>query len=595
MKKIRVIAVLGALILTIGGFAFSNDIKPLSELKIGMKGIGKTIFKGSEIEEFKFEIIGFLGNFLPKKKLIIVKIDSDVLKGGGILEGMSGSPLYIDGKIIGAVAYGLTSYPKEAIGGVTPIEDILKVSKYDNIKVQIDFSDLKFKFDSKNALKISHLIERELFKRMGVNPGNREVYPIKLFSSSRGITEYQGFVLNSLFTPLQNVKITENLKNDKINKKIFQLSAADAVAVPLIRGDFEYSASGTVTYVSKNKEVYMFGHPFFNLGTVEFPMHKAEVISVMRSYNSSFKLAATRHEIGMIRQDRTSGIYGKLGEKSAMIPMKIFLKQSNSSVNLEMVRHPLLTPSLTAIALNSSFSSLFKNVGFQTLKVKGRIYLENEPDVVIDDFYSGTNCINEFSNMMMVINFFLMNNKDKYVKIQKIDFNIETSEEIKTSKITRVLINKNKFLENELIKLKIFYKKERGVDKKEEFEIRTPNIGPGKRFYVLVGGKKAISEFDSKNIKTSFFPSKLKYLVRAINNLRKSNRIYIKVFIPQDGVYLNGQEYTNMPDTEQNLFKTNSVDFRKHLVRYSTITEYQSRVDSVIEGQKILMLETKEQ
>lgn len=507
---------------------------------------------------------------------------------------MSGSPLYINGRVIGAAAYGLTSFPKEPIAGVTPIEDIIQTSEYDNIKVNIDISELKFSFDQKNAQMISHLIQKELLKRMGRSLNQKGLFPIKLFSTSRGIHSGSLFLLNPLFTPLQNLKISKNSKDMQKPTDIFKLLPADAVSIPLIRGDFEYSASGTVTHIEGDK-VYMFGHPFFNLGTIELPLHKAEVITVLHSFNQSSKLMETKHAIGTVLQDRRAAVYGKLGREPTMIPVKIYVKGQKKSVSVQICHHPLLTPSLSGITLSSVFSSLFKEVGFQSIKVNGRIYLKDEKDVILDDFYSGLDSITEFSSMIMVINFFLMNNQDKYVNIQKMDFEVETSEIMKTAEIKKVLINKNHFFEGEPVNLKIFYKKTNGAQIKEEISIRTPNIGAGKVFYILIGGKGAISQFDSKNIKASYFPSKLKYLIRAINNLRKNNRIYFKVFIPKRGIYIDGHEYSGIPDTEQNLFKSNNVEFNKNIVRYSTITEYQLPVSYVIKGQKILMIKTKEQ
>ena len=131
---------------------------------------------------------------------------------------------------------------------------------------------------------------------------------------------------------------------------MFEISAADAAAIPLIRGDFEFSFSGTVTYIKGNK-IYLFGHPLFNLGTVDFPLHKAEIISVVPSYRNSFKLTATRNMIGTVMQDRFSAIQAEMGKTPYMIPMKVFLENRNRSFNLEIVNHPLLTPVLGNIAL----------------------------------------------------------------------------------------------------------------------------------------------------------------------------------------------------------------------------------------------------
>lgn len=572
---------------------YPAEIMKFSELEKGMTGVGRTIFKGSQIEEFDFEIMGFLRNFLPGKNLIIVRLRSEILEGGGLLAGMSGSPLYVDGRLIGAAAYGLTGFPREPIAGVTPIEDILETAEYDDIKVNIDLSELKFRFDQENAVNINRLVQQILVSRSDISSLSKEIVPIKLLAHTRGLHPQSLFTLTSLFAPVQSLPVTGDPQPQPDLGTLFKLSAADAVSVPLIRGDLEYSASGTVTYVDGEK-LYMFGHPFFNLGTVDLPIHKAEVISLLHSYSQSSKMVETTHPVGSVLQDRMSAVYGKLGKTPDMIPLTIVLKNQDKKLEMEMVNHPLLTPSVTGIALSSTFSSLFKDIGFQSIDVRGRIYLRDQPDVILDNLYSGLDSINEFSSMMLAINFFLMNNNDRHVDIQKMNFELETSEIIRTADIKKVLINKHLFTENEPINLKVFYRKANGPQMKEEISFRTPNIGSGKTFYLLIGGREAISDFDSKNIKVSYFPDKLKYLIRAINNLRKNNRIYFKVFIPRQGIYIDGHEYSGMPDTEQRLFQNHNIDFRKNVVRYSTITEYQLPVPFVMKGRQIIMLKTKE-
>ena len=276
----------------------STDIMKLSEIKTGMEGEGRTIFKGTRIETFRFKVLGIIENYAPDKNLIIVELlDSPVLDEAGIIQGMSGSPVYINGKIIGSVSYGFP-YSKKPIGGVTPIEEIIKVDEHNNpvVSVEIDVSNLNVKFDKENLQHIADYLRRELIRRVSATP-NESLAPIPLIGAQKGIDPaITDPYFKPILSPASALKTNtwdqeKNLDIDNIDRKKFEIQPADAVAIPLIRGDFEYSASGTVTYVSGNK-VYLFGHPFFNLGTVEFPLHKADVITVVPSFQSSFKMAA---------------------------------------------------------------------------------------------------------------------------------------------------------------------------------------------------------------------------------------------------------------------------------------------------------------
>jgi len=567
------------------------EIMKLAEIQPGMQGEGKTIFKDTKIETFKFKVLGFIEKFVPNKNLIIVEIKSSVLEGGGILEGMSGSPLYINGKIIGAVSYGF-SFSKKPIAGVTPIEDIIKTSDYNNQAYFIDISDIKLGFDKKSIKNVVHLIQEELINRMNFSHV-KSILPIKLISTSKGMNPSALSYLKPMFTPLNNIEFSKKIKKNYINNDLFKISEGDAVSIPLIKGDFEYSASGTVSYVD-GKKIYLFGHPFFNLGTVDFPLHKAEIISIVPSYQSGFKLTASRNMIGAVVQDRFSGVQGELGGKPYMIPMKVFLKNRNRKFDIKIVSHPLLTPSLAAISLMNILSSEYQQYGSQSLRIKGKIFIEDEKNIILDDLFSGLDSSNEFTNLVLAINFFLMNNREKRIKIQKIDFEINSSETVRRTNIENVIINKNSFSPGEIISVKIIFRNERGNRTVRNINVKVPKLKPGSDFYLMVADKNEMAIFESKNIKSSYFPIKLSSLVRAINNLRKNNRVYFKILAPVKSLFIKGYEYSNLPQSLKNIFIFNSSSNVQSEMKYSTLMEYQMVIPAVVRGRKLFKLKIKE-
>lgn len=570
------------------------DIMKLSEIKPGMVGEGKSIFKGTEIETFKFKVLGILEKFVPDKNLIIVELESPVVEEAGIIAGMSGSPAYINGKIIGSVSYGFP-FAKKPIGGITPIEDIIKTDEYNTPTISIDISNIKIQFDKENIKFINDFLKQELSRRMNFTP-EASLTPIPLLGISKGMNPAVLSPLAPLFSPAGSFRdFSEdkfNARNMKIDRKKFEIAAADAASIPLIRGDFEFSGSGTVTYVNGNK-VYLFGHPFFNLGTVDFPLHKAEVISVVPSYQSSFKITATRNPIGTVYQDRFSGIQANLDEAPYMIPVKVFLENRNRTFNLEIANHPLLTPILGSVALDNIFASEYKQFGFASLRVKGTIFIENEKNVVIDDLFTGVNASQEFGNLLLAINFFLVNNKDRNIKIQKMDFEIEGSERVSSTTIENVILNKQAFYPGEVMDIRILLKNERGNELEEQLQITAPNLKSNSEFYLLVAGKNEMMEFETKNIKTNYFPTNLNTLIRAINNLRKNNRIYLKLMTTGEGIFVKGNEYSNLPVGLQNVFSFNTTSEDQTDMKFSTITDYQYPLPAVVTGTKLFKLKIK--
>lgn len=569
-----------------------QEIMKLSEIKEGMTGIGKTIFKGTQAESFNFKVLGILENTLaPNKDIIFVEIFSPALEESGIIAGMSGSPLYIDEKIIGAVAFGF-DFAKKPIAGVTPIEDIIATLEHNKPTYEVDITGIKIEFEKENYNKILNFIQAEI-SRWANFPGAAEMSPLKLLPSTRGLNTAALSYFKPILGQAANFKMSKEVKSDALPQELFKISPADAVSIPLVRGDFEFSALGTVTYVD-GKNVYLFGHPFFNLGTVDFPLHKAEIVTVFPSYQSSFKLGATKNMIGAVVQDRFSAVQGELGKTPYMIPMNVFLKNRNRKFSIEMVDHPLLTPALCFVSLNSMFSSEFQDFGFQTLSVNGKIFIEGEQNIIIEDLFSGADSINEFGGLIMAINFFVMNNKERKVKLQKIDFEISGHEDIRKMSIDNVILAKNSFKAGELIDLNIHLQNERGASQVENVSFKAPNLSPGTVFYLMVADKEEINKFETKNIQNPYFPDTLNPLIRAINNLRKNNRIYIKIMTQTQGLYLKGYEYSDFPASLQNVFVYNSTSKDQSMMKFSTIAEYQVEVPAVATGNKLFKLKIKE-
>ena len=588
MKKILLLAA----ILAFSCLLAAVDIMKLSEIRPGMEGEGKTIFKGSTIESFKFKVLGVLDKFVSDKNLIIAELFAPELTDGGVIAGMSGSPVYIDGKLIGSVSYGLSNFSRKPIAGITPIEDILKVDAAVGPAASVEISDIKIDFSRENVRNVADAIRRELVARLNYSPAPA-LTPIKLFASSSGFHPDALSSLQGAFMPLQSMSAGREMEKTKLSADMFTVRPADAVAIPLVRGDASYSATGTVTHVD-GKKVYVFGHPFFNLGTVDFPLHRAEVISVIPSYESSFKLAVTRNPVGVVQQDRFSGVQAELGKSPYMIPLKIFLKNRNRNFNLEVVNHPLLTPTLTYISLLNALLAEYQEFGFQSIAVSGKIFIEGQENVVLNDLFSGTTAFDEFSTLVMVINYFLLNNREKSIKIQKMDFEISGRETIQKADLENVLVNKISFLPEELMDIEMMLKNEKGERFTEKLTIKAPNLKPGATFYLMVADAMEVTEFDTKAIKTTYFPAQLGALIRAVNNIRKNNRIYLKIFVPAQGLFIRGFEYSYLPASVGNVLLYNSLAKDQANMSVSTIAEYQYEVPAVVSGKKIFKLQIKE-
>ncbi|MBN2264296.1 MAG: hypothetical protein JW775_00650, partial [Candidatus Aminicenantes bacterium] len=329
---------------------------PLSQIKPGMKGHGKSVFRGRTIEDFEAEILGVLENASPKRSIILARLKGRGLETTGIISGMSGSPVYIEGTLIGAVAYGF-SFSKEAIAGITPIEEMLAVGKEPESPRPSAVAPLVLRDDaSQQELSAAYLGSLAAIGAGRATPGPA-LAPLELPLVLSGFSAAAFERARSFFGPWGFLAVRGGSGGQAFLPTPGgqpSLREGDAVGVQLVGGDLDVSAVGTATYVDGTK-VLAFGHPVYNLGSVDYAMTQAEVVAVMPSLESSFKLASAGPVIGRFGQDRTPGAAGEIGVLPRLIPLNIGLQSgpgSRKDFKLKLVADKFLTPALVNMAVS---------------------------------------------------------------------------------------------------------------------------------------------------------------------------------------------------------------------------------------------------
>jgi hypothetical protein len=322
----------------------------VDEVRPGMTGVGRTVFDGDRVEEFAVHILGVLRNVNgPHRDLVLARLEGGPLAATGVIAGMSGSPVYIDGRLLGAVAFSLGQFPKEPLAGITPIEEILESAGPQSgraptsPKTRLDlpltedrvlaslhdaFSRFQRPFaDSPDDIRFDGSGSVDALRAAQLGTLMR---PIATPLALGGFSGPLGDSLTSAFRDAGFVPMADGASTPRRPAQDQRASAGprlkpgDAVGVNLIAGDFILGATGTVTEVDGDK-VYAFGHPFYNLGTTELPMTRAYVYALLPSLLSSMKISTTGETIGTFRQDRAAGIAGTLGPGPDMVPVRIAL------------------------------------------------------------------------------------------------------------------------------------------------------------------------------------------------------------------------------------------------------------------------------
>lgn len=385
------------------------DFMSVSDVETGMEGIAKTVIVGDAISTFDVKVLGVMKDKGPSGHLILAKFSGPVMEQtGGIAHGMSGSPVYINGKLVGAVAYGW-GFADGTIGMITPIEDMVKLW---NIPYE------------KNLTNIW---------------SDQQLIPMKTPLMAYGFDKTSMDYFKSKL-PQYNYETydTASSSGDDIAKPLVD---GGSVAALLVDGDLKLGAIGTVTYVDDN-QIVAFGHPFLKHGSVNYFMHNANIFTVVKSYESAFKLGSMGSEIGTVTEDRGAGIAGVSGVISSGIPMRfnlIDLDMGRDTVsNVKVIEDKEMTPTLAATSLYNMLNKTLDRSGSGTATISYTITPRNKNLKSLtrtNMFYSSDSIsektVDEFYNVIDV----LMNNRFIDYEITDIQVKTKVTQDKKTAKL----------------------------------------------------------------------------------------------------------------------------------------------------------------
>ncbi len=565
---------------------------PLAQVKPGMKGRGRSVFQGKAIEEFEVEVLGVLENVLPKRHIILARLSGRGLESTGVISGMSGSPVYIDGKLIGAVAYGF-SFQKEAIAGITPIEEMLAIDAAPAEPRTGPTAPVILR-EGLTQEEISGEFRRALAARSDPRPAGAALAPLDLplVFSGFGVGAFER--AREFFGPLGFRAVRAGRSAQALPGKPPAgptLREGDAVGIQLLGGDLDISAIGTATYVDGNR-VLAFGHPAYNLGSVDYAMTRAEVIAVMPSLESSVKLAAAGPVIGRFTRDRTAGAAGELGAMPRLIPLNIGLRTGpadRKDYKLKLIADKLLTPALVNMAVSTLVTTEERSLGDISLDFDADVFLDTGGlSVHLEDLFSGSydNPPVSLSGLLAAVVHFLLNNEFKDVGIFRIDLNVRAIEESRFASLEKVLLDKYEVSPGEPIQLKVFYRTQKQESLAEEVTVVAPALPAGSEFQILVGDAATMQQIERAQYRIQeFVPRSLDQLVRLLGNLRKNSRIYFRIMASKPGLFLKGEELPNLPPTLKSMFASGRASAAGPTeITRSTLSEYQLPVPYVFRG-----------
>lgn len=542
--------------------AKDSRLFPLEELRPGMKGTARTVFAGTEPQEFGVEILGVLPGFPgPRQSAIIAKLTGTNVEKTGVFAGMSGSPVYIDNRLVGAIAFSFP-FAKEPIAGITPIQQMIDIfEKGSSIQTQrpkepraVSFAQLAAT-DWKATLPKPAVTSTSLIAPVsqgspllpligqqmtpiatpvvfgGISQESLAMFAPQLMAN--GLLPVSGAGGSAAITPLE--KATEKT-----------LTPGTSISVQLVRGDYSIAASGTVTFRDGDR-IYAFGHPFLSLGASDMPMSETAVVTVIPNVNNSFKLSVPGAMMGSISQDRASGVFGLLGQAPKMIPVKINLHTSrdrSETYSYEIANDSFLTPLLLNITVFNTITSSERALGDSTISIKGAINVKGQEPIEVDRrFSAGNSPILAAGSVAGPISSLLGSGFDD-VQIEGVTLDISSTDTKYAGTLERIALSKTEARRGETIEVQAYVRTESGKQFVQRIPVQIPEDATPGQLLVFVGDGGALQEGSAAR---AFVPQDLGQLVKAINKVKKSDRLYVKLFRITPGAVIGTSELPNLP------------------------------------------------
>jgi SpoIVB peptidase S55 len=545
----------------------SNEILPLSQVREGMQGCAYTIFQGDQVEKFDLEVLGVMPNFLgPKQSIILVQLKGPKVEHTGVVAGMSGSPVYLEGKLAGALSLKLGIFTKEAIAGVTPIEDVLQPEAQSPAAM---------------ATPQQLTVSNDAMARNTL-PSGASLQPIETPLVFSG---FQPGVLQQFADQLQGFGFVAAQGGATAPRPDdAHLSPGDMVGMVFVSGDASINSACTVTAVHGDR-VFLCGHPLMNMGDVQMPMARCRVVLTLSSNLSSTKIVNVGGSIGTITSDHLTAVTGKLGPAPAMIPLDLDVISTlgEKKLHFEMINNPKLTPLLVAL---TTFNGLTQNSVYAegtTLHLTGEIALDGHAPVQLDSIFapSDTMVPAGLSIASVVQGDFarLFSNNFEVPKVDRISLKVESAPGRKSYTVESAWLEKGEATPGETLKVRVLVRPYRGEARIEETTVHVPDqITRGTNVRVLVSDadwmNRASRGFNfGMTPGSSAGPVGLDQLIALMNRDRRNDRLYVGLFVPAPTMVWEDKELPNVPLSQISVIDGRSAPSNVQVLRESLASE----------------------
>jgi hypothetical protein len=578
------------------------QIFPEDSLKPGMQGIAWTVFTGSKPEPVPVEVIGVWKNaWGPQQDIIVAKLAGKASRTN-VAGGMSGSPVYIDGKLVGAIALRLSVFSPDAICGITPIRLMLDINDFD--KTRPTEARTPDRIRDKSA---SVQVPGDLLARV-VSAGTQSALAseIPMMTPIATPVTFSGFSDSAIheFAPVfQQLGLTAiqggsaGTLNSVSPSKDWRtsLQPGESIAAVLVSGDMTMTGAGTVTY-NNGKRILAFGHPMFNLGPVDMPIAKEEILTTLASAYQPTKMGNTQEVVGALRQDRHSGILGELGATSNMIPVALHVRSHNSDNSLRKSQdfhfnvfvQQKWTPYLMMATLFNAVSNLNDFAENATYRLAGELNLDGHEKVQLSTMQAPAEM--PVPAPMVLAGWWgdkfnrLFLNPVTMPKLKSVNATIDLLPDRRVAEIESAWVADNHVQAGSEIPVKVFLRPYRGERIEREVKVRIPAGMPHGEHQILFSDADTLDKFQSVASSLNRFVD-IRQTVAMLNQERSNDRLYVSLIESQPTVYSDEKILPNLPASILNVMQSGRDSSHQFVSSpQSTLAETSIALDTVVDG-----------
>jgi SpoIVB peptidase S55 len=519
-------------------------VYPLSQVHRGLHGVAYTVFEGTQPEAMDVEILGVLKNVLgPNQDMILARLKGSKPEYTGVVAGMSGSPVYIDGKLLGALAYRIGQFSKEPIAGITPIAEMLAVNGTAQPAAGLNTATW----------------HPESGSEVTATSGSSDIHPIDTPLVLSGFNPeavkfFQEHVSMMGLTPMAGLGgSSADGQGDKT-----PLLPGSAVSALLVRGDLEIAATCTVTYVDPH-QVLACGHPITRFGNVSIPMTKAEVVATLASPLNAFKIVNTTETIGSFTEDRSSAIRGVPGESAHMIPVAIHTHGGlhDRTLHVEVIDNPDVTPGALMVSLYESLLETNSYSEELTYQLKGTVAIDGYPELHLQSLIAPTDTLPSALRAALTVGQrfqAVYGNSARVRNIQRIDLDVDSLPGRRSVQLERAQATQPAAHAGDTVMVQATLRPFHGEAKDLRIPITLPaTLNPGP-LRILLSDGATLDRLTSTTPATEG-PIELSSIIHQLNSAHSDDKLYVTLLLPNAQAVVDGRTLSSIPVSMANVLE----------------------------------------